>query len=765
MGAIVSTPDQPLKASFRQPSDRDLKGGGAGNPNERRGRIFEKSSTHGYLDASNLMATQSADFDDATFELLTNALRDFFFLEKEASDSSRMRLLLGAMEHELVPKGTNLLTEGEAGNKMYILESGDVQVTIKNIKIRQMGRGALLGELALLYDAPRSATVRCLSECSLWSLKRDIFKQIQALAASASLLQRSKWVYAVPELSAMGSVEVSRIVRTMQSHIYLMGENLFTAGELTNKCFLVEKGELAIKIPPEIAALPMKERDRVLGIFRPKGGRRTSTANMNVEQLRAYVESDANEEKKGDDEKKSEVEEVRYENYIVHEGCFIGLGPLRGRAGLTEGAWPWRQYVKDNKKVGGAECPFTACAIFNELQCSYFTVDAFERLFGPCGQVLNAPNAPVYDDAKPKVVAQNYGYVDLQPVESMVFDSRKFQTVSILGRGSFGVVTLARYRDGDTTTEYALKALSKAVVIETGQLRHVVDERVLLQIMNCPFIIRLFGTFQTNDQLVMVQEALNCGDLWGVLYENNTFLKAGGLPPPLIRFYSVCIVLALAHIHGKGVAYRDLKPENIMLDNEGYLRIIDFGFAKRIPFNKTEANGDSKLHLKSYTLCGTPEYLSPEFIFNAGHDNSADLWAFGVMVYEMYMGVTPFAPKQAGNMTDLFTKIATVKRCGLILPNAIDVKDEGPTARYLIEKLLKAEPSERIGVQEGDTGAILDHEFFDRIDISRVRNRLVNTADKSEKLFRPEATAGDEQLSNLPVPKPYTGDQAVFDGF
>ena len=602
MGAIVSTADQPLKTSFRVGNTNTTN---ASDKLERRPRIFEKSTTMiDFGSMGNMVPNESADLDDETYELLTSALRDFFFLEKEASDSNRMGLLLAAMQHEMVPRGTMLLTEGEPGNKMYVVENGDVQVTIKNIKIRQMGRGALLGELALLYDAPRSASVRCLTDCSLWSLKREIFKQIQALAASASLLQRSKWVFNVPDLAALGSVEVSRLVRTMQPHLYIENESLFTLGEITNKCLLVEKGELAISITPEMAALPIAERDKRLGIVRPKGGRRTSTADMSFDQLKNYILST-------DDRTESNLQSsdsaIQYEDYIVHEGCFLGMGPLKGKAGLTEGAWRWVSSVSDGKKVAGAECPFSARALHGELQCAYFTVDTFERLFGPTHQVLHVenPNGDV-EESKTPHIAQNYGQIDLQPFEEMTFDAHRFRTKSILGRGSFGVVTLAEYDGHDGMQYFALKSLNKAVVIETGQLRHVLDERRLLAVMNSPFIIRLFGTFQTADQLVMVIEALNCGDLWGVLYENPSFMKNGGLPPRLVRFYSVSIVLALAHIHGKGVAYRDLKPENIMLDSQGYLRIIDFGFAKRIPFNKVEANGETKLHLKSYTLCGTP---------------------------------------------------------------------------------------------------------------------------------------------------------------
>jgi CRP-like cAMP-binding protein len=615
MGAIVSSSPQP---SFRSST-------GNGNERERRPRIFEKNSSFREdMNLSSVIPNASKEFDEETYNLLTGALRKFFFLEKESSDSGRMALLLSAMSHEDAPRGTYLLREGEAGenaDKMYILESGDVQVTINDIKIRQMSRGSLLGELALLYDAPRSATVRCLTDCTLWSLQRAIFKQIQTVAASASLLQRSKWVFNIfKNVTNLGSVEVSRLVRTMQSHVYKGGEILMNSGELTNKCVLVEKGELAIPLSSAMMALPMPELDRRLGIVRPAGGRRISTSAMTFDQLKTYLFSSltptvSSGGKKIDDRPLESEKCVNYEDYIIHEGCFLGLGVLKARAGIDveDNEWIWRVRTENKKQVEGAECPFTAKAVKNGLQCSYFTVDTLERLFGPILKLLDKENE---QRSSPHAHPHVSGYLDLQPSLELSFDSTKFHTISILGKGSFGVVTMAEYRvPGENTKMYALKTLVKAVVLETGQIRHVLDERHLLAQMNCPFIIRLFGTFQTNDTLVMVNEAVTCGDLWGVLYENPLFRKPGGLPRQLVRFYSMSIVLALAHIHGKGVAYRDLKPENIMIDEQGYLRVIDFGFAKKIPFSKVEANGEMKMHLKSYTLCGTPGTDIDAFFF------------------------------------------------------------------------------------------------------------------------------------------------------
>lgn len=136
--------------------------------------------------------------------------------------------------------------------------------------------------------------------------------------------------------------------------------------------------------------------------------------------------------------------------------------------------------------------------------------------------------------------------------------------------------------------------------------RHVLDERRLLAYMDSPFVMKLYGTYQTPHTLVMVTEPLSCGDLWSIIYETPPFSENNGLPFELAAFYATCLVWGLSHIHEKGVVYRDLKPENIMLDDKGYIRIIDFGFSKRVPYTKKDSSGVVKVLAKTYTLCGTP---------------------------------------------------------------------------------------------------------------------------------------------------------------
>ena len=278
----------------------------------------------------------------------------------------------------------------------------------------------------------------------------------------------------------------------------------------------------------------------------------------------------------------------------VGEGCLLGFGAMRGKAKL-EDAWIWQPGK-------GGISTHMAVVTSEECECLEFTIDVYERLF---------------DEVETSLLLRRMGTTKIATTntsslpEMRKFEVSKFVVKQCLGCGSFGSVTLAQYAGKEM---FALKTLGKAHLLDTGQLKHVLDEQRLLSKMKCPFILKLFGTYQTDHKLVFVTEVLECGDLWGIIHEVDEHVMNRGLPAPLVTFYTASLILALAYIHEKGIAYRDLKPENIMLDKNGYLRIIDFGFAKVIPYTETSATGEVVVHSKSYTLCGTPGNFYPIMI-------------------------------------------------------------------------------------------------------------------------------------------------------
>jgi cGMP-dependent protein kinase len=218
--------------------------------------------------------------------------------------------------------------------------------------------------------------------------------------------------------------------------------------------------------------------------------------------------------------------------------------------------------------------------------------------------------------------------------EAKVESDVKFEELTAIctvGTGTFGRVKLVTVQR--TGQVLALKCMQKAQIVASHQQRNIMNEKNITAECDHPFILKLVKTFADKDSLFMLLELVQGGELWTLLYEKFEALERchwGGFQIPVSRFYSACVVSAFGYLHGLGVAYRDLKPENLLLDVEGYLKVVDFGFAKRIPFYKGNV-----LSQRSFTLCGTPEYLSPELVLSKGHNKSVDYWALGCLVYEL----------------------------------------------------------------------------------------------------------------------------------
>jgi protein kinase A len=161
-----------------------------------------------------------------------------------------------------------------------------------------------------------------------------------------------------------------------------------------------------------------------------------------------------------------------------------------------------------------------------------------------------------------------------------------------------------------------MKTLTKASVVAKRQVTHTLEEKRLLAAISYPFLIRLHEHFKDNSNLYLVMSYVNGGDLFGLIN------KLGRFPEDNAKFYAAQIVLAMEYLHHNNIVYRDLKPENVMVTSSGYLKLTDFGFAKRL-----DGSG------RTWTLCGTPEYLAPELIQGLGYGLSVDWWTVGVLTY------------------------------------------------------------------------------------------------------------------------------------
>ncbi|XP_072941846.1 ribosomal protein S6 kinase alpha-1-like [Epargyreus clarus] len=258
--------------------------------------------------------------------------------------------------------------------------------------------------------------------------------------------------------------------------------------------------------------------------------------------------------------------------------------------------------------------------------------------------------------------------------------AEEFDQLITLGVGSFGTVFLVR--DKNTFDYHAMKAIEKAVIVKKKNVKQLLFEKKILESVTFPFVIQLDFCCKDNAYIYLLLPYVAGGELFTLIK------RLGNLSEPLSQFYAAQMVLALEYLHHCGVIHRDVKPENIFIEESGYIKLGDFGFCKIIK-NRT------------WTLCGTPEYLAPEIILSKGYTYSVDWWSLGILMYEMNAGYPPFYSSD------------TMKLYGKILDGQFRTPDcMTPACKSLVKNLLDVDPTRRFGSLKSGVFDIKSHAWF-----------------------------------------------------
>jgi len=306
---------------------------------------------------------------------------------------------------------------------------------------------------------------------------------------------------------------------------------------------------------------------------------------------------------------------------------------------------------------------------------------------------------------------------DIKPLEKKSPSPDDFEKIKLIGKGDVGRVYLVRHKE--TGKLYAMKVLGKHEMLKRNKIKRALTEREILATADHPFIVTLYWCFQGNDNLYFVMKYCAGGEFFRMLMKQPNKC----LPEDSARFYAAEVLLALEYLHLKGFIYRDLKPENILIHETGHIMLTDFDLSKHATtsspqvikkmFSSPQIFASPESTANSFV--GTAEYIAPEVIEGTGYQTGAvDWWTFGILIYEMIYGTTPFKAK---NQDDTFMQI---------LQKEIEFPDHHPyhvssSCKSIIKKLLARDVKKRLGGHQGSI-EIKKHEFFKKINFVLILN-------------------------------------------
>ena len=337
-----------------------------------------------------------------------------------------------------------------------------------------------------------------------------------------------------------------------------------------------------------------------------------------------------------------------------------------------------------------------------------------------------------------------------------------FTLLTVIGKGAFGRVFLAK--DNTNNEVLAMKRIRKDKVLKSGSVENILLEKKILSEINHPLLLSIRHVFSSKYRFYFFTDYIIGGDLMRHLKKTKS-----GFTLSQVKFIAAQLVLAFQCLHDNGFVHRDLKPENVLIDEEGYIRLADFGLAKDL----TESEGTGS--------CGTLEYMAPEIVETSGkHNYEVDWWTLGIIMYELYYCKTPFL---AGTREEILENITEMP---LEFPDDDEDNENKNLKNFknLIRKLLVKDPKKRLGRSRRKQGAkkVKRHPFFRNVAWAKILDRTyespyipqINT-DKIKKYLKKKGVKvgtsraqansklGETEL-NTSIKKKVERDRSKFDG-
>ena len=612
----------------------------------------------------------------------------------------QIEALVGSMRTLNFNPGQIIVKEGDIGDLLFIIKEGAVSCTRENAEVRRFMKGEYFGEQALLYHSPRTATcialgtVKCLSidneslASALGSqLQKIIFKNSQAI-----IIEKNQ------ELNKLSREQAERLISEMEIRNCKQGEIVIPRGSLRSRyLIMVLKGELILgnTITSKLECLGFsdvisqsdtvyeehllcKENSDIAVIskenFEKCIGGDFLLISMNNEAFKVLRKVEILRDL-SQDNLHALISAMKLQRFSKDETIVVQGSPGDSFYIIKSGKVLVKIHGRDIRTITKHDYFGERSVIFNQARTA--TVIATEEV--ECWVLFQVDFL--------RIISQGLRLRLLKRIE-LQDDNLTLQDLSIvklLGKGMHGTVFLAIHKSKKLL--YALKTVDRRKICAYELYESLNLERKVLLQLDHPFIPKLVKTLKDAKRIYFVLEYVRGMDLFYVIRKMSVVSEADSM------FFTACLIVILQHLHEREIVHRDLKPENLVVDQQGYLKLIDFGTAKIV-------GG------RTYTILGTPHYMAPEVILRKGYGLSVDYWSLGVIVYELLFERVPFAEEEEDPM--IIYEVVLNDR--LRYPSQHETFAE---ARGLIDQLLNKNPEMRMA---GGIERIKAHPWLRRIN-------------------------------------------------
>ena len=601
-------------------------------------------------------------------------------------ESTLKSIMANNLIQEIYHKGEYICREGEFGSSLYIIKDGEVECIKGETVIRVLKKGDNFGQKALLEGDVRSLDVKAKTDCKIYSISSEFFKnqygenfrQILYFNFITISFNNSKIFKKINSKIIAKSFEFFKF-RSLKNNelVYPKGQKIceklcvVLEGNIVDKKInkveakryeiLFEK-KLSENCEDALKNNLVAEPDCILAEIDFAKFKETVGGDLNEAQTKSnqlasfehvpmfrilsddkieFLQKNLKVEKFANGKKIITQGEIGDKLFIIKKGRVDFFVNSRYIRSLNDGEeFGARSLILSNEKR-------SATAIANgEVSCYTLTADIFKSILEP----------NLYEYFTNKIF-----------LEDNTIELKDLDNVKELGSGNFGSVNLVRNKKNKFL--YAIKALNlEQIKIESLEECVEVERDVLLKIDH-PFIMKMVKYLKNDSYIFFINEYIKGKELWEVIRD------IGLLNKEQTQYYGASILLAIDYLHKQKIIYRDIKPENVMVSVKGYIKIIDFGTVKEIQD-------------RTSTIIGTSHYMAPEITKGEGYSFQVDIWSIAICMYEFFCGKLPFGEDYDDPM-DIYRAVSQEE---LTFPSF--VKDE--KFMQLMNKMLRKNPTNRL---------------------------------------------------------------------